>query len=93
MMLEPLTPTQEPGWVLSHDGYHQQPRRAQPHDGRVALRDQIELAQCSAKTQSLQRYSRTCSGDSDTANTETRYCAIGFSRDWDIKWHREATTR
>jgi trehalose/maltose hydrolase-like predicted phosphorylase len=22
MMLEPLTPTQEPGWVLSHDGYH-----------------------------------------------------------------------
>jgi hypothetical protein len=38
----------------------------------------------SAKNQSLQRYSRTCSGDSDTANTATRYCAIGFAAEWDL---------
>jgi hypothetical protein len=49
-----------------------------------ALRDQNELVQRSAKTQSLQRYSRTCSGDSDTAKSVTRYCAISFSRDKDI---------
>src|SRR6516165_4176281 len=36
------------------------------------------------KNQSLQRYSRTCSGDSDTANTVTRYCAISFGRDQDM---------
>ena len=59
--------------------------------GCVALSDQNELVQSFAKTQSLQRYSRTCSGDSDSANTVTRYCAIGFSRDRNITCHERAT--
>jgi transposase-like protein DUF772 len=59
----------------------QQPRRAQPHAGCVAPRDQNELFRWSVRTQSLQRYSRTRSSDSDTANNVTQYCAIGFSHD------------
>jgi SAM-dependent methyltransferase len=47
--------------------FKEQPRRAQPHAGCVALRDQNESVRWFAKTQSLHRYSRTYSGDSDTA--------------------------
>jgi len=67
------------------------PRRAQPHAGCVARRGQYKLSQWSAKTQSRQGYSRACSGDADTANTVTRYCAIGFGRDWDVNCNEPAT--
>src|SRR6516225_4271942 len=50
-----------------------------------------EFVRWSAKTQNLQRCSRICPGDSHTANTVTRYCAIGFSRDWGINCNERAT--
>jgi hypothetical protein len=36
---------------------------------------------------------KTCSGDSDTAKTVTRYCAIGFSRAWDINCNESTSLR
>ena len=92
------TPASRPGPASPTDAQISTSRMSNPYHpdcnrtpGCVALSDQNELVQSFAKTQSLQRYSRTCSGDSDSANTVTRYCAIGFSRDRNITCHERAT--